>query len=278
VRHYRVSFSIVGLMVLGLIAGPAFSGPLPKPASRNPEAQKLIDQAWDLDHTDSNAEIYKKCVELMEQADKLDPNNTDILNDLSRYYWNWGDNLPKQTEEQQAFNVSLYNKGLAAAEKSLAIKKTIGATYWYADNKGSSLEFSSIFAQAAAFLDLKRHTDYVKDHEPDYYYGANGRTWAEILSRVPKIVVTMVRWDVQDAIDDINAAIKAEPRYLGNYLYKARFYWVYFENKDEALKLLDYELKQDPNCLPSEVSANKVSQRDARELWKKITGKDYPAK
>ena len=269
---------MLGLAVFILSAGPAFSGPLLKPVSKNPEAQKLIDQAWALDHTDSSAEIFKQCAALMEQADKLDPNNTDILNDLSRYYWNQGDSLPKQTKEQQAFNVGLYAKGQAAADKSLALKQTIGATYWWAVNKSSSLEFSSIFAQAAGFLPIKRNSDYVKNNEPDYYYGAEGRLWTEILSRVPKIVVKMVGWNVQDAVDDINAAIKIEPRYLDNYLYKARFQWVYFENKDEALKLLDYELKQDPNALPSELSANKVSQRESRELWKTITGKNYPDK
>ena len=276
-KQFRVCAALLGLTII-LLAAPAFSGPLVKPLSKNPEAQKLIDQAWDLDHTDSSAEIYKKCAGLMEQADKLDPNNTDLLTDLSRYDWEWANRLPKQTKPQQAVNVGLYTKGLAAAEKSLALKQTIGATYWRAVNRSSSLEFSSIFAQAAAFLAIKRDSDYVKNNEPDYYYGAEGRLWTEILARVPKIVVTMVRWDVQDAVNDINNAIKAEPRYLDNYLYKARFDWVYFENKDEALKLLDYELKQDPNVLPSEVCANKSSQRDARELWKTITGKEYPAR
>jgi tetratricopeptide (TPR) repeat protein len=273
----RVSVSGLGLVVL-LIAGPAFSGPLVKSVSKNPEAQKLIDQAWALSHTDSSAENYKQCYMLLEQADKLDPNNPDLLTDLSRYYWDYADKLPKQTKEQQAFNVGLYNQGLAAAEKSIALKQTTGATYWWAVNKSSSLEFSSIFAQAAAFLAIKKHADWVKAHEPDYYYGAEGRLWTEILSRVPKILVSMVGWNVQDSIDDINAAIKIEPKYLDNYLYKARFYWVYFQDKNQALEILDYELKQDPNSLPSEVTANKTSQHDARELWKKITGKDYPGR
>jgi tetratricopeptide (TPR) repeat protein len=88
----------------------------------------------------------------------------------------------------------------------------------------------------------------------------------------------MVGWNVQDALDDIDKAIKIEPRFLENYLYKARFLYVYFGNKEESLKLLDYVLKQDPNSFPEEVTANKVSQRTARELWKKITGKEYPQK
>ena len=87
----------------------------------------------------------------------------------------------------------------------------------------------------------------------------------------------MVGWNVQDAVDQINDAIKVAPGYLDNYIYKARFYHVYFKDDKTALDLLDYELKQDPNTvMPTEVTRNKVSERTAKELWKKITGKDWP--
>jgi tetratricopeptide (TPR) repeat protein len=266
----------MGFILAIILSAPAYAGPLAKPVSKNPEAQKLIDQAWVQDHTDSTAQIYKQCMDLIEKADKLDPNNPAILTELSRYYWNYGDSLPKATKEQQKMLEGIYAQGLAAAEKSLALKEDAGNHYWLAVNRSSSLEFSSIFAQAAAFLAIKKHSDWVVDHDPSYYYGAPGRLWSEILVRVPKVVVEMVRWNVQESVDLINNAIKEEPRYLDNYCYKARFYWKYYGDKDEALKNLDYELKQDPNIMPGEVSANKVSQRDARELWKQITGKDYP--
>lgn len=275
-RNFTVAAAVIIFVLLS--ASPALSGALPKPASKNAEAQKLIDQAWELDQSDSSAAIFKQCISLMEQADKLDPNNTSILNDLSRYYWNYGDNLPKQTEEQQDILEGIYSKGMAAAEKSLKIQETVGGHYWFAVNKAAGLEFSSILSQAAAFPSIYSHSQWVTDHDPNYYYGASGRLWSEILSRVPKKAVEIVGWDVQEAIDDINRAIKVEPRYLDNYLYKARFYWVYFGNKEEALKLLAYELEQDPNIFPEEVKANRVSQRDGRKLWKTITGKEYPQK
>jgi len=274
------SVSMAGwALVALLVSGSALAGPLPKPTSKNPEAQKLIDQAWVLDHADSSPAIYKQCLDLIEKADQLDPNNPAILTELSRYYWNYGDSLPKATKEQQKTNEGIYAKGLAAAERSLALKEDSGNHYWWAVNKSAGLEFSSIFAQAAAFLTIKKHSDWVTDREPTYYYGAPGRLWSEILVRVPKVVVEMVRWDVQEAVDLINNAIKEEPRYLDNYVYKARFYWKYFEDRGEALKDLEYALKQDANTLmPGEASANRVSQRDGRELWKQITGKDYPNK
>jgi tetratricopeptide (TPR) repeat protein len=265
--------------VMMLVSWPAFAGGLTKPVSKNAEAQKLIDQAWQLDRSDSNSATYKKCMDLMEQANKLDPKNTDILTELSRYYWSYGDTLPKKTEEQQGQLEDLYDKGMAYAEQSLEIKETVGAHYWYAVNKASSLEFSNIVSQAAAFPSIYSHSQYVTTNEPDYYYGAPGRLWSEVLVRVPKTVVEMVGWDVQEAVDNINTAIKLEPRYLSNYVYKARFYYKYFENKEEALKLLDHVLKQDAATLfPEEVTDNKAAQKDAKKLWKEITGKEYPQK
>ena len=130
---------------------------------------------------------------------------------------------------------------------------------------------------AAAFPRLKITSDWVNDRDPQYFYGAIGRLWSEILTRVPKAAVKLVGWSVQDAVDQINDSIKIAPGYLDNYAYKARFYHNYFGDDKTALTLLDYELKQDPNTvMPSEITRNKVSQRDAREFWKKITGKDYP--
>lgn len=269
---------IYGLLITVLVCGHALAGGLEKAVSKNAEAQKLIDQAWELEKIDSNAEIFKKCLTLLEQANQLDPNNVQILSELARYYWEYGDQLPKATKEQQKFLVEkVYSKGLAYAEQSIKLKETVPGKYWWCTNKASSLEFSSIFAQAAAFIPLKRTSDWVTERDANYFYGAPGRLWSEIISRVPKVVVEMVRWDVMEAVQQINDAIKAAPGYLDNYLYKARFYHVYFNDDKTALELLDYELKQDPNTvMPGEVTRNKASQREARELWKKITGKEYP--
>jgi tetratricopeptide (TPR) repeat protein len=244
-----------------VMSAPAFPGALPKPASSNADAQKLIDQAWELFRTD------------------LDPKNHMILTELARYYWEYGNNLPKQTEAQQDKLVDLYEKGLDYADQSLDVKETVGGHYWFAVNRAASKEFSSIVTQAAAFPSIYSHSEKVGELDEDYYYGASGRLWSEVLVRVPKAVVELVGWNVQDAVDDINESIKKEPGYLNNHLYKARFINSYFGKKDEALELLDHVLKQDAKTLlPGEETSNRVAQRKARELWKEITGKDYPDK
>jgi tetratricopeptide (TPR) repeat protein len=270
----------IAILVFSVCAGlPAFAGGLVKATSKNPEAQKLIDKAWALERSDSSAEIFKQCIAWMEQADKLDPNNPAILSDLARYYWSYGDQLPKATPEQKKILEGIYAKGLAYAEKSLKVKETAAAHYWLAVNKAAGLEFSNIMTQAAAFPVIYKHSKYVTANDPAYDYGANGRLWTEILVRVPKKAVELVGEKyVDEAIMEIDNALKAEPRYFDNYLYKARFVNTYYGRKDEALKLLDTILKQDPNVFPEEVVANKIAQKNARILWKKLTGKDYPQK
>lgn len=275
--YFGLMAAVAVVLMLAPLSG--FARGLTKPVSKNPEAQKLLDEAWELDRSeDDSAEAYRKCIELTEKADKLDPNNPMILIELSRYYWNYGNSLPKETKQQQKQLESIYAKALGFAERSLKIKTTVDAHYWIAVNRAAGLEFSSILAQAAAFPVIYRHSQYVSDNEPNYYYGATGRLWSEILVRVPKRVVELVGWDVNEAVEDINKAIAAEPRFLDNYVYKARFLHVYFGNDEEALEILDHVLKQKPDCFPEEVGANKVAQKDARKLWKDITGKDYPNK
>ncbi len=278
-RKKWFSGAMAFILAAVFLSTSALADGLPKPESKNAEAQKLIDEAWTINKRETTADGYKQCVALMEQADKLDPDNYMILTDLSRYYWNYGNLLPKETEEQQKKLEGIYAKGIEAAEKSIKLNETVGGHYWFAVNKAASLEFSSILSQAAAFPTILKHSDYVGEHGEDYYYGASGRLWSEIVVRVPKAVVKMVGYDVQEVVDDIDASIKKEPRYLHNYVYKARFINTYFDKKDEALSLLDEALQKDADTIfPDEVAANKEAQADARKLWKDIAGKDYPEK
>lgn len=279
-RRLKYLFPLVALSLLFSPAvPPAWAGGLVKAVSQNPEAQKLIDQAWALQKSDYTTDIFKQCIAWMEEADRLDPGNPSILTDLSRYFWQYGDNLPKQTPEQQKKLEELFARGRDLAEKSIKIRETPDGHYWYAVNRAASLEFRSFFSQVAAFPSLYSQTRYVLKHDPDYDYGAPGRLWAEILARVPrKLVMAVGEKYVEDAVREIDKSISREPRFLDNYNYKARFMHAFFENREEALKLLDAELKMDPGALPDEITPNRFAQRCARQLWNTITGREYPEK
>jgi len=265
---------VVSLLTASL---PAFAGGLVKATSKNPEAQKLIDKAWELENTDYSADNYKQCFTWLEEADKLDPDNPEILVNLSRYYWEHGDLLPKQTPEQKKGLIELYSKGLEAAEKSLKLKETPDAHFWSAANKGEIKEFGSILAQAGALPYVYRHSQYVMKHDRGYDYGAVDRLWAEIVTRVPKILIVMTGQKyVADVEKGINWAIKEWPCIVDNHLFKARFIYTYYGDKEAALNLLDTVMNTDPNCMPEQATRIRVTKRYARDLWKKITGKEYP--
>jgi hypothetical protein len=91
-----------------------------------------------------------------------------------------------------------------------------------------------------------------------------------------KLVEIIGRKYLDEAMQQIDRAIKQEPRFMDNYVYKARFIYVYFDGTQTALKLLDTEMKMDLNCFPEEVATNRASKDTARQLWKEITGKEYP--
>lgn len=265
--------------VICLAALPAGAAGLYKPASKKPAAQALIDQAWTLQATEYSTANFRRCIAWMEQADRLDPNNHTILTDLARYYWQLGDSLPRQTEAQRKTVVGHFNRGQALAERSMKIRETADGHYWYAVNLAAGLEFSSFMSQVAAFPSIYSHTQYVMRHDPDYDYGAPGRLWAEILSRVPKSVVeTVGKKYVEEAAAEIDRALKKWPLMICNYVYKARFIYHYYGDKEGALKLLDQAMKMDVNAVPGELASNRAEQQNARKAWKEITGKDYPAR
>ncbi|MFO8056631.1 MAG: hypothetical protein R6V10_04985 [bacterium] len=261
-----------------LLSVSAFAKPHPKPVSDVPKAQKYIDRAWELEKTGATPEIFKQCIELMEKANQADPQNPMILVDLARYYWSYGNELPKETEEQQQKLEEIYGKGLEYAERSLELEETAAAHYWVAVNKAAGKEFSSVISQAAAFPAIYGHSEDTKKIDPDYDYGAPGRLWSEILTRVPKLAVKMVGWDVNEAVAEINTAIEKHPHYIENYVYKARFYYNYFEDKQKALDILEKGLAIDPCSMPEAEATNRIAIKDGKKLWKKITGKEYPDK
>jgi len=267
---------IISLASLILLAGNhLFAGEaMPKPKSNNPEAQKLIEQALVMVKEEMSIKTFDHAIVILEKALKLDPDNPDIMIELANYYWQRGDQMPKETDKDfEARNV-YFNKGKAYAEKALKLKECAGAYYWYSANLASSYQNRSVLAQAKIFPTLKKNTDWIEAHDPGYFYGGGARLWSKIVAEVPDALLKMGLADPEEVYQSLNNAIKFEPRYLLNYVYKANFCWR-MGKKDEALKELEYALRADPNIFPEEVAKNRLAQQEARESWKKFTGKDW---
>jgi tetratricopeptide (TPR) repeat protein len=246
-----------------------------KPLSRNPEAQKLIDQAWAGLDQEMSLKTIDQAIALEEKAVALDSKNADLLAELADEYWQRGDLMPKKNSADYDARNVYFQKGLDTAKKSLAIKETAAGHYWTATNLASTDENASIFKQVSIFLEISRHMDWIDLNAKGYKYGATARFWSEVSTRVPGAVIKLVGKDPNENYQKLEDAIKTQPGFLQNYRYKANFQH-HQGKKEDALKTLDQVLKMDPNAFPPERAYNLFDQGRARELWKEWTGKDYP--
>ncbi len=273
----RMNTGALFALILILAAGSAHSREQVKPKSENPKAQDLIDRAWEVVALDLTIETADKAIGYLEDAKKIDPDNPEILVALADECWQRGDLMPgKEKEDYEARNV-YFNKGLEAADKALSLKETAGAHYWHCANLASSYENRSVFAQAGIFLDLNKHMNWIEENDITYLYGGYARFWGQVLSRIPDIVIKLTGQDPDQVYEQLENAIRIEPRYLLNYAYQGEF--LHRMGDDEkALTALKKIIEADPGIFPEEIAKNKLAQKRARENWKDFTGKDYPAR
>jgi len=278
-KRVKISAVIISLFALVFLAGSGLLGSdaMPRPKSANPEAQKLIDQALALVKNEMSVKTFDQAIQILEKALKLDPNNPDIMIELANYCWQRGDQMPKATDQDFDARNVYFNKGKSYADQALKIKECAGAYYWYSANLASGNQNRSVLVQARLFPTLKKNTDWIDAHDPGYFYGGGARLWSKVVSEVPEALLKMGLADPEDAYQSLNDAIKFEPRYLLNYVYKGNFCWR-MGKKDEALKELDFALRADPNIFPEELAKNRLAQKEAKESWKQFTGKEWPQK
>ncbi len=248
-----------------------------KATSENPQAQEYIDKAWKAVDKDINMQNVKEAVNYLEKARKLDTDNVEILVELADQYYYRGELMPRETDEDYEARNVWFKKGLEAAEKSLEIKETAAGHYWAAANQAAMNENAGIFTQIRMFPGLMGHMNWIEENDPDYKYGAQARFWSRVASRVPGPVQSAVDMGPEDIYPMLDKAIKNEPRFIDNYVYKAEFMYA-MDKKEEALDVLDKALKMDPGAFPKEEAYNKYAQDRAREHWKEWTGKEYPGR
>ncbi len=270
----RNVFVVLILLVLGG-ALPAEGREPAKPVSGNPEAQVWVDRAWAaLDQEMSLLQI-DEAIACLEKALALDPDNPEILVELSDEYYQRGDQMPRESKEDFRARAVYFNKGLSTAEKALEIREDAGAHYWAAVNLAASCEDRGRLRQAMIFPRLNRHSEWVQAHDRHYKYGAIARFWSRVVTRIPGVVVKMVGEDPNRVFAALEEAIQTEPRFVDNYLYKAEFY-DYMGRRGEALDALEFALRMDPEAFPEERAYNRYAQKKAVLYWREWTGKEYP--
>ena len=276
----KLSLLIIAGVIIGMIAAStAVAWEMRKIVCKNPEAQKLMDQVFNILVKDASANAYKQVIPIAEKATTVEPDNDQIWVELSGDYWAYGDSLPKNTDAEKKIRQGWFEKGIAAAKKAIAIRETAGGHCWLAINLAARGEMIGIMKSIPIFPKLMKESEAADKLDPDYAHGGTARLWSEVIARVPDIAIKAVGMKPEDSIEDIQAQIKKYPLYFDNYNYMAR-YMMRLKKKDEALKNLEFVLSHDPKSVPDPnlVSINVEAQNNAKKLWKLYTGKDYPNK
>ena len=262
----------VGLYVLPISAQARETK---KPGSMDPQAQQWVDQAWTALDYEMNIEQIDKAIYCLEKAAALDPENDEILVELSDEYYQRGNQMPRSTDAEYDTRNVFFEKGCDAARKALGIRETPGAHYWIAVNLAAGSENKNVFRRAAIFPKLDKHMDWIEENDRNYKYGAVVRFWSRVVTRVPGVLIKIAGQDPNRIFHELEEAIKIQPHFLDNYLYKAEFYH-HMDRKKEALDVLDQMLRMDPEAFPQERAYNRYAQRMGRKFWKEWTGKTYP--
>jgi tetratricopeptide (TPR) repeat protein len=243
-----------------------------KAESANGKVQTLIDRAWaELDER-MDVKHLDRSISLLKKALNMEPANHQILVELSNEHFHRGLQTSHATERKEYFK-----KGTDYAARALSIKETAGAHFWYAANLGKKHQDSGALSQASVFREITEHVDRAMEHDKDYLYGAPARFWMGVIIKAPPMVSKMVGPAPSDVYIDLRKSIARWPGYFENYLSQAEYYH-YLGKEEEARRSLKKVITTDAGVMPQQKAMNRFSQKRAKKLWKKWTGKAWPQK
>jgi tetratricopeptide (TPR) repeat protein len=103
---------------------------------------------------------HQKALDVYNQADKLSPNNWDVLWRISRAYVDLGEKMPDKTSEQKDEQEKIYKKALEYADKSVKLGPDQAITYVRrAIANGRIALFEGIFSAIGTVNDVKDDCD-----------------------------------------------------------------------------------------------------------------------
>jgi tetratricopeptide (TPR) repeat protein len=268
----------VGVVICGLVLLLLLSSSVSAQSAteKKAEAQKLYNQAVSMLKESLDQKSINQALALLERAAELDPKNEEIWIQLAWSYWMLGDEMPQDSKEEKKRRQELFEKGQAAGEKAMAInKRSVGGLYWYNVNMASAGEMRGILESLSLAGQLFSNISRVDRRDPYYLYGATRRFGSEIFVRVPTWLTERFGFKPEYVEEDLLMNIERWPNYFDNYTYLARVY-VWSDQKDKAIDMLEFVLSNDPNIMPEEKAENERQQKIAREMWKEYTGKEWP--
>lgn len=215
--------------------------------------EKLIEEG------DQCTEEYnnQKALDTYLKADKLYPNNWEILWRISRAYVDIGEHMPEKTDEQQDAQLVLYQKAFDYADKSVKLAPDKSVTYVRrAIANGRIALFKGVFSVAGVVNSVKEDCEKaIQMNSGENYVIALGhyilaRTHAKISEKwAPARAVLGLGWaDNEIAINEFNKAINLNPNFRMFYLDLAKSYIredEYQKSRDVLKKVIDSPKKDE---------------------------------
>lgn len=198
-------------------------------ASKAQMAEKLIEEG------DNYTEVFnnQKALDTYLKADKLYPNNWEILWRISRAYVDLGEHMPEKTDEQKDAQLVLYQKAFDFADRSVKLASDQSITYVRrAIANGRIALFKGVFSVASVVNSVKEDCEKaIKLNSGDTYTIALAhyilaRTNAKTSEKwAPARAVIGLGWaDNEIAIAEFNKAINLYPNFKMFYLDLAKSY------------------------------------------------------
>lgn len=209
-------------------------------ASQAQMVDKLIEEG------DNYTEVFnnQKALDTYLKADKLYPNNWELLWRISRAYVDLGEHMPEKTDEQKDAQLVLYQKAFDFADKSVKLASDKSITYVRrAIANGRIALFKGVFSVAGVVNSVKEDCDKaINLNSGDAYTLALahyilGRTHAKTSEKwAPARAVIGLGWaDNEIAIVEFNKAVNLFPNFKMFYLDLAKS----FIREDEFQKARD---------------------------------------
>ncbi|MCF7902920.1 MAG: hypothetical protein K9M19_05785 [Candidatus Marinimicrobia bacterium] len=229
-------------------------------AEPNP-VRDLLDKA----EAAHDANDFTKTMQLLQQAEKLEPNNPEILWKIARGHFDFADQKPDDEEWRKEH---LY-PGFEKAKKALELDdNSAGAHKWYAILIGQIGELEGTKQKITNSYPMKEHTMRAIELDPDdasnyhvmgrWHFALADLSWIE--RQVASIIyATPPAASFKEALNYFKKAHELDPEDLRNVLYIGKCY----EELDDEEKAAEY-LRKTLN-MKAVTDSDRAIQKEAQE-------------
>ncbi|MFZ2324859.1 MAG: tetratricopeptide repeat protein [Ignavibacteriaceae bacterium] len=216
---------------------------------------------------------HQKALDSYLKADKLSPNNWDVLWRISRTYVDLGENLPDKTDEQKAEQEKIYKKALEYADKSVKLGSDKSITYVRrAIANGRIALFEGVFSAIGTVKDVKADCEKaIQLGNGDNYVQALahyvlGRTHLKVCEKAYLVRLPLgLGWgDTGEAVRLLETAVKLKPNFR-MFMFELAKAYIEEDEYDKAKDMLKKIEKA-----PKVDEDDDVVLADAKKLYEKI--------